>query len=130
MPRRRIPEYVRWQIIGMHGARLSCRNIGVNLDINHTVIGRFVRKHADTGHVSIVQDKADNARPLPEMTETLRLARRTPMTKALFLRLHWGTGVRVSDSTIRRRLLAAGPKARRPIRRPFLTDRHKQASLV
>ena len=51
MSRRRIPENVRWQIIGMHGAGMSCRNTGVNLDINHTVISRLVRKHADTGHV-------------------------------------------------------------------------------
>ena len=41
MPRRRIPENVQWQITGMNGAGMSCRNIGVHLDINHTVISRL-----------------------------------------------------------------------------------------
>ena len=61
MPRPRIPENVRWQIIGMHGAEMSCRSIGVNLDINYTVISRLVRKHADTGHV---KDCSRQGRPL------------------------------------------------------------------
>ena len=115
----------------MHGAGMSCRNIGVNLDINHTVIIRLVRKHADTGHV---KDRSRPGRPGKTTSRDdralVRLARRTPMTMAPFLRLHWGASVRVSNSTIRRRLRAAGLKARRPNRRPFLTDQHKQARLV
>ena len=55
MSRRRIPENVRWLIIRMHGAGMSCRNIGVNLDIS-----RLVRKHADTGHV---KDRLRQGRP-------------------------------------------------------------------
>ena len=131
MPRRRIPENVRWQIIGMHGAGMSCRNTGVNLGINRTVISRLVRKHADTGHV---KDRSRHGRPRKttprDNRDLVRLARRTPMTTAPVLRLHWGAGVRVPNSTIRRRLRTAGLKARRPIRRPFLTDRHKQVRLV
>ena len=128
-PRRRIPENVQWQIIGMHGAGMSCRNIGVNLDINHTVISRLVRKHADTGHV---EDRPRQGKPRSTRDDRalVRLTRRTPLTTAPFLRLHWGAGVRVSNNTIRRRLRAAGLKARLPIRRLFLTDRHKQALLV
>ena len=121
MPRRRIPENVRWQIIGMHGAGMSCRNIGVNLDINHTVISRFARKHADTGHV---KDRQRQGRPRKTTARDDRalsdLARRTLMATTPFLRLHWGAGIRVSNSTIRRLLVWW----------PLLPDRHKQARLV
>ena len=131
MPRRRIPENVRWQIIGMHGAGMSYRNVGANLDINHTVISRLVRKHADTGLVKDRSRQRRSRKTTPRDDRALvRLARRTHLTTAPFLQLYWGAGVRVSNSTIRRRLRAAGLKARRPIRRPFITDRHKQARLV
>ena len=110
---------------------MSCRNIGVNLDINHIVISRLVRKHADTGHV---KDHSRQSRPRKttprDDTALVHLARRTPVTTAPYLWLHWGAGVRVSKSIIRRRRQAVGLKARRPVRRPFLTDRHKQARLV
>ena len=128
MPRRRISENVRWQIIGMHVAGMSCRNIGVNFDINHTVISRLARKHADTGHV---KDRQRQGRPRKTTARDdrafVRLAR--PMATAPFLPLHWGAGVRVSNSTFRRRLRAAGLKTRQPIRRPFSTDRLNQAHL-
>ena len=131
MPRRRIPENVRWRIIGMHGAGMFCRNIGVNLDINHTVIRRLVRKHVETGHVN---DRPRQGKPRKTTQRDdralVRLARRTPMTTAPLLWLHLRAGVWVSNSTIRRRLRAANLKARRPIRRLYLTYRYQQARVV
>ena len=58
--RRRLPQETRWQIIGMNRNGMSCRATVENLNINNSVVSRFVRKHVETGHV---RDKPCTGRP-------------------------------------------------------------------
>ncbi|XP_060063217.1 uncharacterized protein LOC132543715 [Ylistrum balloti] len=79
MPRRRISNNERWQIIGMHNTGMSCREIGRQLNITHTVISRLIRKHVATGNV---QDRQRSGRPRKTTARDdrmlLRLARQEP----------------------------------------------------
>ena len=131
MARRRLSEGQKWQIIGMKNAGLSCRDIGTRLGVNHTVISRLVQKHGLTGQV---KDRPRSGRPRKTSARDDRalvyMSNRHPMAGSRYLRQHWNAGVRASTSTVRRRLKAVGLRARRPIRRPFLTPRHMQERLT
>ena len=130
MSRRRIPENVRWQIIGMHRVGMSCRNIGVNLDTTHTVISRHVRKHADTGHVkdSSRQGRPRKTTPIDDRA-LVRLARRT-YDHSSIPAVQLGSRRTSVQQHHQEETTGCWSEGRRPTRRPLLTDRHKQARLV
>lgn len=131
MARRRLNEGLRWQIIGMHTSGMSCRAIGANLNFHHTTISRLINKHRDTGEV---KDRPRTGRPRKTTARedrlVARLARAQPILNSRVLRQRWMINARVSTSTVRRRLRAAGLRACRPVRRPFLTARHMQERLT
>ena len=74
--------------------------------MNHTVISRLVQKHGLTGQV---KDRPRSGRPRKTSVRDDRalvyMSNRHPMAG---LRQHWNAGVRVSTSTVRRRLKAVG----------------------
>ena len=115
----------------MKNAGLSCRDIGTRLGVTHTVISRLVQKHGLTGQA---KDRPRSGRPRKTSARDDRalvyMSNRHPMAGSRYLRQNWNAGVRVSTSTVRRRLKAVGLRARRPIRRPFLTPRHMQERLT
>jgi len=131
MPKRPVPLNQRWQIIGMHQTGMSCRAIGAQLNINHTVISRLIRKHTDFGEV---KDARRSGRPRKTTDRDdralVRQARRSPKSTCTQLRHGWHPFNRVSISTIRRRLNFTGLRARRPIRRPLVTNQHRHARLA
>ena len=51
MPRPRLSEALRWQVIGMNNAGLSSREIGRQLGRHHSVIARLVQKYRATNEV-------------------------------------------------------------------------------
>ena len=51
MARRRVPDNLRWQIIGMRNAGLSCREIGRQINRHHSVVARLVQKFGITNEV-------------------------------------------------------------------------------
>ena len=114
----------------MHTTGMSCREIGRQLNINHTVISRLIAKHGQTNEV---KDRPRSGRPKKTTARDdralVRLVRRSPFTNSRVLSQQWETRNRVSMSTVKRRLYAAGMKARRPVRRPLLTAHHKEERL-
>ncbi|XP_067660326.1 uncharacterized protein [Haliotis asinina] len=116
----------RWQIIGMHMTGMSCRATGRELNLSHTTISRLIAKHGATGEV---KDRSRTERPRKidarEDREMVRMARRNPFLNSVQLLNLWRTCQRLSTGTVRKRLYAAGLRARRPVRRPILAPRRK-----
>lgn len=115
----------------MRDSGMSCRAIARQLGYHHSVITRLVQKHAQTNDV---KDRVRSGRPratsVREDRALLRHVRRLPFTSAPVLRDYWNTHRRVSITTIRNRLHVAGYRARRPLKRPKLTQRHINERLV
>jgi IS30 family transposase len=86
----------RWQAIRMSNTGMSSRNIAVQFNVNHTVIGRLIQRYHQTGTVN---DRPRSGRPrLTFPREDRLLTRRTkqsPFTSATKLREHWPPGGRV-----------------------------------
>lgn len=130
MARRRYSEATRWRIIGMKSTGMSCRAIGRQLDINHTVISRLVQKHRQTDHV---KDRPRPGQPRKtsrvEDRDLARLVRRQPLSNSGVLKQLWLPNRPLCNRTVRNRLKAIGLKARRVIKRPALTNLHKRSRL-
>jgi hypothetical protein len=122
MARRKLTIAERWQAIGMSNTGMSSRNIAVQFNVNHTVIGRLIQRYHQTGTVN---DRPRSGRPrLTFPREDRLLTRRTrvitklpnseqsykgkvkthnyinrqnqsPFTSATKLREHWPPGGRV-----------------------------------
>jgi IS30 family transposase len=52
MARRKLTIAERWQAIGMSNTGMSSRNIAVQFNVNHTVIGRLIQRYHQTGTVN------------------------------------------------------------------------------
>ena len=97
--------------------------------VSTSVVSRLVAKH----RVNVdVKDRARSGRPrktsLKDDRHLVNMAIRNPFHSAKQLRQHWSqaTGVNVSREMVNKRLLAAGLRARRPLKRPRLTPHHMQ----
>ena len=130
MARRKLSIATRWQVVGMANTGLSCRRIAVHFGVNHTVIIRLVQRYRQTGSV---EDRPRAGRPrktTPREDRNLsRQARLKPFSSADQLRRLWSIGGRVSVRTVIRRLHSFRLRARRPIKRPELTLRHRKTRL-
>lgn len=126
MARRKLSVAERWQAIGMSNAGRSTRSIGNHFNVNHTVIVRLLQRHLDTGTVN---DRPRSGRPRLTTRRNDRLlirrAKANPFTPAPQLRHHWPPGGRVSVRTLVRRLHRGNLRARRVVKRPALTARHR-----
>jgi transposase len=60
MARRKLTIAERWQAIGMSNTGMSSRNIAVQFNVNHTVIGRLIQCYHQTGTVN---DRPRSGRP-------------------------------------------------------------------
>jgi IS30 family transposase len=49
MARRKLTIAERWQANGMSNNGMSSRNIAVQFNVNHTVIGRLIQRYHQTG---------------------------------------------------------------------------------
>ena len=116
--------------IGMSDTGMTSRHIAVQFNVNHTVIGRLIQRYHQTGTVN---DRPRSGRPRltsPREDRLLnRRAKRSPFTSAAKLREHWPPGGRVSVRTVIRRLHNAHLRARRPVKRPYVSPHHLQARL-
>lgn len=79
MARRKLTIAERWQAIGMSNTGMSSRNIAVQFNVNHTVIGRLIQRYHQTGTVN---DRPRSGRPrltFPREDRLLtRRAKRSP----------------------------------------------------
>jgi transposase len=60
MARRKLTIAERWQAIGMSNTGISSRNIALQFNVNHTVIGRLIQRYHQTGTVN---DRPRSGRP-------------------------------------------------------------------
>lgn len=130
MVRRKLADAERWQAVGMIRAGMTQRQVSDRFNVSHSVISRLMRRYNETG---IVGERPRSGRPkkTTEREDRLlrRLARQQPFTTANRLRSRWNVHVRISRRTVNRRLNCGRLRARRPIKRPALTQRHKDARL-
>ena len=121
-----IPE--RWQAVGMHNGGFSHRRVADHFRINHSIIVRLMQRFRQTGNVT---DRPRTGRPRKTTPREDRLisrrARQRPFSTAGALRGNLALGVHISTHTVIRRLHHQGMRARRPIKRPQLTLRHRHA---
>ena len=121
-----IPE--RWQAVGMHNGGLSHRRVADHFRVNHSIIVRPMQRFRQTGNAT---DRPRAGRPRKTTPREDRLicrrARQRPFSTAGALRGNLALGGHISTRTAIRRLHHQGMRARRPIKRPQLTLRHRHA---
>ena len=121
-----IPE--RWQAVGMHNGGFSHRRVADHFSVNHSIIVRLTQRFRQTGNVT---DHPRTGRPRKTTPREDRLisrrARQWPFSKAGGRRGNLAFGGHISTRTVIRRLHHQGMRARRPIKRPQLTLRHRHA---
>jgi len=126
MARHKLTIAQKWQIIGMRNSGLSLRRIAENFEVNFSVISRLLKRHREDG---TVEERPRSGRPrkttIREDRTLSRSVTRYPFRTARWLRDDWNTPNRVSVRTVNRRLNSARLRARRPIKRPALTRRHR-----
>jgi transposase len=121
-----IPE--RWQAVGMHSSGFSHRRVAEHFRVNHSIIVRLMQRFRQTRNIA---DRPRVGRPRKTTPREDRLisrrARQRPFSTAGAPRGHLAFGGHISTRTVIRRLHHQGMRARRPIKRPQLTLRHRHA---
>jgi transposase len=121
-----IPE--RWQAVGMHTGGLSHRRVADHFRINHSIIVRLMQRFRQTGNVTDRPRAGKPHKTTPREDRLIsRRARQRPFSTAGALRGNLAFGGHISTRTVIRRLHHQGMRARRPIKRPQLTLRHRHA---
>ena len=128
MVRRKLTIPKRWQAVSMHNGGFSHRRVADHSRVNHSIIVRLMHRFRQTGNVT---DRPRAGKPrkttLREDRLIFRRARQRPFSTAGALRGNLAFGGHISTLTVIRRLPHQGMRARRPIKRPQLTLRHRQA---
>ena len=128
MMRRKLTIPERWQAVGMHNGGFRHRRVADHFRVNHSIIVRLMQRFRQTGNVT---DRPRAGRPRKATPREDRLiSRRTrqrPFSTAGALRGNLAFGGHISTRTVIRRLHHQGMRARRPIKRPQLTLRHRHA---
>jgi len=128
MPRRKLTEGEKWQIVGMRNTGQSLRQIAEHFGINHSVVSRLLKRHREDGTVKEHQRSGRPSKTSDRQNRALTCpAMRQQFTTARTLHDDWNIPIRISVRSTSRRLNNARLKARRPIKRSLLTWRHRQA---
>jgi transposase len=99
-------------------------------NVSHSVIVRLKQRVNQTGSVKERQRTERSLKMTPREDRLLkRLTRQQPFSTTNTLRSQWIVNGRISRRTVNRRLNSTMFRARRPIKRPLLTIRHKTARL-
>ena len=128
MPQLTVDE--RRIVIGLLRAKLSAREVGRRLNCSHVAVLRLARRYRLTNStVDLPRPGRPRATTQRQDRFIRRLHLRNPFQPAAqTLALLLGR-VRVSERTVRRRLVAAGLAARRPYVGPVLNANHRQRRL-
>jgi transposase len=128
MVRRKLTIPERWQAVGMHYGGFSHRRMADHFRVNYSIIVRLMQHFRQTGNVT---DRPRAGRPRKTTPREDRLisrrARQWPFGTAGALRGNLAFGGHISTHTVIRCLHHQGMRARRPIKRPQLTLRHRHA---
>ena len=130
MVRRKLSISERWQAVGMHNGGFSHRRVADHFRVNHSIIVRLMQRFRQTGMLRTVHvQRAGRPRKTTPREDRLisRRARQWPFSTAGAPRGNLAFGGHISTRTVIRRLHHQGIRARRPIKRPQLTLRHRHA---
>ena len=130
MVRRKLTISERWQAVGMHNGGFSHRRVADHFRVNHSIIVRLMQRFRQTGMLRTVHvQRAGRPRKTTPREDRLisRRARQWPFSTAGAPRGNLAFGGHISTRTVIRRLHHQGMRARRPIKRPQLTLRHRHA---
>lgn len=119
---------LRWQIVGMARSGTPMRTIAERLRTTRKTVSSILRRFRNTNDVA--PGKSTGRPRISTVREDRRLytmARRDRRASASTLRNEWQRTLNhpVSRETVNRRLVQRGYRARRPIKVPRLTIRHK-----
>ena len=122
MVRRKLIIPDRWQTVGMHNGGFNHRRVADHFRVNHSIIVRLMQRYRQTGNVTD-RPRAGRPRKTTPIEDRLisRRARQRPFSTAGALRGNLAFGSHISTRTVIRL------RARRPIKRPQLTLRHRHA---
>ena len=122
------PSSTRYRAVGMMEAGMPSFEVSLCLNVPVATVYRWfhrfraegrIERHQGSGRPVATTQRADR--------RLLRLARRNRFAPSSALLNLWDEPV--SGLTVRRRLCAAGLRPRRPLRRPQLSQRHRQLRL-
>ena len=112
----------------MHNRSLSHRRVADHFRVNHSIIVRLMQRFRQTGNVTDRQRAGRPRNTTPREDRLIsRWARQRPFRTAGALRGNLAFEGHISTRTVIRRLHHQGMRARRPIKRPQLTLRHRHA---
>jgi transposase len=128
MVRRKLTIPERCQAVGMHNGGFSYRRVADHFRVNHSIIVRLMQPFRQTGNVT---DRPRAGRPRKTTPREDRLiyrrARQRLFSTAGAFRGNLAFEGHISTRTVIRCLHHQGMRARRPIKRPQLTLRHRHA---
>jgi hypothetical protein len=106
------------------------RQTAERFNVSHSVIVRLKQRVNQTGSVKERQKTERSLKMTPIEDRLLKkLTRQQPFSTTNTLRSQWIVNRRISRRTVNRRLNSAMLRARRSIKRPLLTIRHKPVRL-
>jgi transposase len=111
----------------MHNGGFSHRRVADNFRVNHSIIVRLMQRFVKRAILLTIHVQVDLTKRRREDRLISRRARQRPFSTAGALRSNLAFGGHISTRTVIRRLHHQGMRARRPIKRPQLTLRHRQA---
>ena len=128
MVRRKLTILERWQAVGMHNSGFSHRSVADHFRVNHSIIVRLMQHFRQTRNVT---DRPRAGIPRKTTLERgpahIQMGTATAFSTAGTLRGNLAFGGHISTRTVIRRLHHQGWRARRPLKRPQLTLRHRHA---
>ena len=110
----------------MHNSGFSHRRVADHFMINHSIIVRLMQRFRQMGNVTD-RPRAGRPRKMREDRLIFRRARQRPFSTVGALCGNLAFGGHINTHTVIRRLHHQGMRARRPIKRPQLTLRHRHA---
>jgi transposase len=124
----------REQILSLHlHTSKTQREIASNLQVSVGLVNKVIKQHEELGHVKILRKGRSGRKPATTKQDDRFLvlqSRKNPrLTSRDLQKSLQQAGVEVSDSTVRRRLLKAGRRARRPAKKQLLTRKMKKKRL-
>ena len=119
-----------WRVIALSEQGMSSRAISARLGIPKSTVCNIVNRHAV--RPGDVFDRPRSGRPRKttprEDRRLARIAMRNRFSTTMELRRRWNLGIPISRGLVLLRLRQLNIRNRRPVRKPELTQRHRQVS--